>query len=557
MVPVANLARQAQRSLARPGDPAWQRWVTLAAATMVLVVGAIIRLLDITHYGFNADEAVYAGQAAALAGHQDFAGLFGVFRAHPLMVQFVTSVLFRLTGVNDVAPRLLAVGAGLSLVAVAGLLAGAVRGKVAGIVAMTLVAVSAYPVAVSRQFLLDGPEALFVGLSLLFLVLYVKKPARLTLYSSAVAAGLAFLCKETAILLIPAILIFFLTVPGIGVRFRDGVSFTAVYLLTISPFPLTLLLGGGSKVAQQFLVWQIFRRPNHDASFYLTSIQSVGMPLLVLAGVGIALTFWRRRPVDILMVLTIVVIGGFYELWPVKGFQYLLPLVTPIGVLAAEGAMAIGTVVSRVLSRRAEPLPRWVESDGALALLVLVALLVASAIPALGTHQPLTITAAAASGASASASVTDASDESDISKNGSTVFLAGSGGLQGGRPAGLWIGAHTLPASRFLTIGPSFANVITFYGLRQARGLSVSTNPLRRNPTYDPTDNPDLLIRTGAIQYIVWDAFSANRTPFFAKKVLALVKKYNGVKVYSGYPETGSAGGAGRKPVVVVYQVHR
>lgn len=553
---VAEFARQGQRNLARLGSPAGHLWLTLVAATFVFVVGAIMRLLDVNHHGFNADEAVYAGQTAALAGRQDFAELFGVFRAHPLLVQFVTSVLFRLTGVNDVAPRFLAVGAGLALVAVTGLLAAAVRGKVAGIVAMTLVAVSAYPITVSRQFLLDGPEALFVALSLLFLVLYLRKPARLTFYSAAVAAGLAFLCKETAILMIPAIMVFFVTVPGIRVRFRDGVAFVAVYLVTISPFPLSVLLGGGTKVAQQFLVWQVFRRPNHDASFYLTSIQSVGMPLLVLAGLGAAVAIWRRRPVDVLMVLMIVVIGGFYELWPVKGFQYLLPLIAPVGVLAAEGTLAVGKVVSRVLAGRGEPRLRWRETDATFALAVLVTFMVASVIPALSAHQPVTITAAAASGASASAAVADASDETDLSKSASSAFLAGSGGLEGGRPAGQWIGAHTLPGSRFLTIGPSFANVIAFYGLRHARGLSVSANPLRRNPTYDPTDNPDLLIRTGAVQYIVFDAFSANRTPVFAKKLLSLVKKYNGIKVYSAYAETASAGGAGRKPVVVVYQVH-
>jgi 4-amino-4-deoxy-L-arabinose transferase-like glycosyltransferase len=553
---VAEFEGQGQRGLARLGSPAMLRILTLVAVTITLLVGAILRLYDVNRHGFNADEAVYAGQTAALAGHQDFAELFGVFRAHPLLVQFVTSVLFRFTGVNDLAPRLLAVGAGLALIATVGLLAGAVRGKVAGIVAMILVAVSAYPVTVSRQFLLDGPEAFFVALSLLFVVLYLRTPARLTLYSAAVAAGLAFLCKETAILMVPAIIVFFITVPGIRVRFRDGVAFLAVYLVTVSPFPLSLLLGGGAKVAQQFLVWQLFRRPNHDPSFYLTSIESVGMPFLVLAGLGAAVALWRHRPVDVLMVLMILVIGGFYELWPVKGFQYLLPLIAPLSVLAAEGALAIGMAANRALSWRGERRLRWGHADATVALLVLAALLLASAIPAI-SRQPVTITAAAASGASGAAAVADASDETDVSSNTSTAFLAGSGGLEGGRPAGEWIGAHTFPGSRFLTIGPSFANVVAFYGLRHARGLSVSSNPLRRNPTYDPTDNPDLLIRTGAVQYIVFDAFSAHRTPVFAKKLLSLVKKYNGVKVYSGYQESASAGGAARKPVVLIYEVHR
>ena len=46
-----------------------------------------------------------------------------------------------------------------------------------------------------------------------------------------------------------------------------------------------------------------------------------------------------------------------------------------------------------------------------------------------------------------------------------------------------------------LAIGPSMANIIQFYGHRKAYGLSVSPNPLHRNPVYQPVANPDLLIR--------------------------------------------------------------
>ena len=37
--------------------------------------------------GFNSDEAVYAGQAASLAGNPHYTGTFPVFRAHPMLVQ--------------------------------------------------------------------------------------------------------------------------------------------------------------------------------------------------------------------------------------------------------------------------------------------------------------------------------------------------------------------------------------------------------------------------------------------------------------------------------------
>jgi hypothetical protein len=108
-----------------------------------------------------------------------------------------------------------------------------------------------------------------------------------------------------------------------------------------------------------------------------------------------------------------------------------------------------------------------------------------------------------------------------------------------------------------LTIGPSFANVIQFYGGRRARALSVSPNPLHRNPTYEPVLNPDLLLRTNAVQYLVYDSYSAARTPFFTKKLMALVKKYHGILVYEDdQPVRGGNGRLTRVPVVRIYAVH-
>jgi hypothetical protein len=137
------------------------------------------------------------------------------------------------------------------------------------------------------------------------------------------------------------------------------------------------------------------------------------------------------------------------------------------------------------------------------------------------------------------------------------TFVAGTGGLEASRPVGAWIKQRTLPSSSFLTVGPSFANVIQFYGGRRARALSVSPNPLHRNPTYEPVLNPDLLIRTNGVQYLAYDSYSAARTPFFTRKLLAYVKKYNGILVYADYqPARRLDGRTVRAPVVLIYEVH-
>jgi hypothetical protein len=136
-------------------------------------------------------------------------------------------------------------------------------------------------------------------------------------------------------------------------------------------------------------------------------------------------------------------------------------------------------------------------------------------------------------------------------------FLAGTGGLEAGRPAGYWVRDHTPAGSRFLTIGPSFANVIQFYGQRQAQALSVSPNPLHRNPAYEPVVNPDVELRAGRFQYIVYDAYSAARSPYFASRLQAYVTKFQGVAVYVGRVSVlGPSGRNLEAPAVVIYEVH-
>jgi hypothetical protein len=145
-----------------------------------------------------------------------------------------------------------------------------------------------------------------------------------------------------------------------------------------------------------------------------------------------------------------------------------------------------------------------------------------------------------------------------IAPQHSTRLLAGAGGLPGGREAGRWIARHAPEGARLMTIGPSMANVIAFYGHRRAYGLSVSPNPLNRNPSYTPLVNPDLAVRDGDVQYAVWDAFSAQRSPFFSRRLMRYVERYRGQVVDEQALPVRTAGGhTVRRPIVVVYVLRR
>ena len=138
---------------------------------------------------------------------------------------------------------------------------------------------------------------------------------------------------------------------------------------------------------------------------------------------------------------------------------------------------------------------------------------------------------------------------------GSTSFLAGTGGVPGGREAGAWIRSETPVEAEMLSIGPSMANILQFYGHREILGISVSPNPLHRNPAYTPVSNPDLMLRSGQVQYIVWDAYSAARSPFFARKLMTYVRRYRGSVVYTGSVRVGTRHGMVLRPVIRIYEV--
>lgn len=507
-----------------------------AAAAGILVVGAVVRLIDIDRYGFNSDEAVYAGQAAALAGEHGYADLFGVFRAHPLLVQFTVALVFKITGVNDLAPRLITVLAGLAVIAVAGAFARGSRGRAAGLIALMFAALCPYAITVSRQFLLDGPMALFSGICLLFLAEYSRRPRRSMLVAAAAAGGLAFLSKETAILLLPTVVLFFLLCPSVPLGLRDAAITIGVYLLAVAPFPLSLLLGGGNRVVSQYAAWQILRRPNHTPDFYLTVLPDLGPIIIVLALVGVFFAIRRHQPADVLLLCFITVTLTFFQLWPVKGYQYLIALVVPAAVLAADGLLNLARLAGLVITRA--PTLSFTRARTALVAVSAVTLMAGVA----GVLAPPAVAVA---------------DSDDSAGLGPQTFIAGTGGLEAGRPAGLWVRTNAPEGSRFLTIGPSFANVIQFYGQRQAQALSVSPNPLHRNPSYVPVINPDLDIRSGRFQYLVYDAYSASRSPYFASRLQAYVTKYNASPVYTGRVPTRTADGrVVDVPIVVIYEVH-
>ena len=494
--------------------------VALAAAA-VAAPAVALRLWHINALGFNSDEAVYAGQGAAIAGAPELSKLFPVFRAHPLLFQLATSLMYRIR-VSDLSPRLLAVAFGLATVAV-GYAAGArFYGRRAGVITALLLAVMPYLVVVNRQALLDGPMAFFSVLGLYFTARFAAESRRWLLYAGGASLGLAFISKETAIVLLPAAYAFLAVTPSVRVRLKEIAIFFGCFAAVALPYPISLAVAGGSTSGKHFLTWQLFRPPNHVWTFYSAVVPpAIGIPVMICAaGMLIMMVVARRWSWrESLLVCWVVVPFMFFQLWPVKGFQYLLPVAAPCAVLAA-GLLASPVLWNRI-GRRSAVAGRAVGVVATTAVVAWLAML----------------------------------SWSSISAAGSTSFLAGTGGVPGGREAGAWIRSETPVDAEMLSVGPSMANILEFYGHREVLGISVSPNPLHRNPAYTPVSNPDLMLRSGQVQYIVWDAYSAARSPFFARKLMTYVRRYRGIAAYTGSVRIATQHGTVLRPVIVIYEV--
>lgn len=495
----------------------------LVPLAMILAVATFARTVDLNVLGYNSDEAVYAGQAASIAQVPVLTELFPLFRAHPLLFQFILALFYAYDS-SDLMGRQISAALGVATVALVFSLGNHFYGRRAGLIAAALLAVMPYHVVPTRQVLLDGTMTLYATLTLYLFAQYAATERPEWLYATSVGMGLTFLAKETGILFLGAIYAFLALSPEIRVRIRDIFISLMLMVAAMLPYPLAVSLAGGKSggTTQQYLVWQLFRRPNHAWDFYPTMVPpAIGFGILIAALAGLWLLRHKRTWRERMLLTWILVPVVFFQLWPTKGFQYLLPIAPPLAILAA-----------RTLCQWPIQAPRCgrLHVPQVLPGMILAVAIAASLIPVTWARtHPYT----------------------------SDAFLAGSGGVPGGRELGSWIKQNVPEGAHILTIGPSMANIVRYYGHREAYGLSVSPNPLHRNPSYEPIHNPDFMIRTAELQYLVWDSFSAGRSTFFSDALLYYANKYGGRILHEESVVVETATGEQvERPVIIVYEVH-
>ncbi len=511
-----------------------QRRRMLVSLAVLAIVGVAlwVRLIHLTALGFNSDEAVYTGQAGALAGVGDYARNFSPFRAHPLLLQTILAMEFTILGhMSEFMSRATVVVAGVATVFSTYLLGKRMFGLAAGLGAAAALAIMPYHVFISRQVLLDVPAGLAILLAFAALYRYDGPTTRRWLYLAAALAGIGCVIKETMIVFAPAAVVYLAWSKILKrTRVRDIVLCGALMLIMLGPFISTRFLYSGSG-AGGYIIYQLFRPPNHPAWYFPVVFWIFITPVATLAiAYGVILACIRRTRADMLLLSWLAVFGAFFQFWPTKLLPYAIILVPAMAILGARGLVDL-------FLRVRERWSTWVATGAAFVMaLVVLGPMVGPAVRAGDVIR-------------------------DSSFSGPFTTDVEVQDFAGGRETGLWFADHTPTNAVALTMGPSLGNLVSFYGDRDFFALSVSNDPKLRNPAYRPIPNPDVDIRQIEVQYAVWDAYTADRAPFFSTRLMSYVSKYSGTPVFSVWVDGNSVAvnngppPAGAEVRIVVYQL--
>lgn len=312
---------------------------TTAMAGAVLFLAGVLRFWMLAASGLSGDEAVYAGQAAVLAGDGDLGRYFVLMsrgNSNFLLFQYLVAGLFYVFGVNDLLPRVVSAVLSTLTVAVAFELGRTLYDRRVAVGGAILLAVSGYAVTLGRLALLDSALSFFFALAMLFAAKWIRSHRPIWLYAFAGAAALAIQTKVTGVLVLAIVGLYLLASGRIrDLRPRDWIDAAGVFAVFMAPALLQLAANPGLFLA---LLGDSTRRISDVASEYyfvkLASYEGLIFPVLWVATV-IAAARWRA-PGDALLMGWILVGSLFFQLYPLKAYNYLLPVMPAFALIAAR-----------------------------------------------------------------------------------------------------------------------------------------------------------------------------------------------------------------------------
>ena len=484
---------------------------------IIIVSASVLRLWGLGNVGFNGDEAVYSGQAATLAGNEESAKYFSIYRAHPLFLQFIVSIFFSSFGVSDTIARIAPAIFGILTVIFVYFIGKELYDKRVAMVAAIVMTLIPYHIIVSRQVLLDVPLSFFSTLTLFFVIRYIRQDRGIHwLYFIGTSSGLSFLSKEVGIFVLIASIVSLILTKKFS--FKKLAIIGSSFLLATSPFWIPILMiQEAQQTALSYWQWQTNRDQNQPEIFYLEILSRDALGF-VLTGLFVISLFylWRvgklKDPKVIILLTWISATLILFQLLPIKGFHFAQSVVAPfvlLGMSVLEGHWIRGISSYRIL------------------VIILVPLILLTSGPIFNYLFQIF-----------------------------TPPLAGSGGIPYVREGAIWIRNNTRDNSIILALDATTANIIKFYAHKEV--FSLHSN---KNPAYAEIGNPDLHILNGQIRYLVLQPNIAENYPHLKEEVDELhdlAKKYGGIPVHmENQTYTGDNGEILIRPAIIIYSLDK
>jgi 4-amino-4-deoxy-L-arabinose transferase-like glycosyltransferase len=482
----------------------------------VVIIAFIVRFYGLGDLGFNNDEAIYAGQAASLANYSEYQNQFSIFRAHPLLLQFMISISFYFFGISEFTARIIPVLLSCGIILISYFIAKYLYNRQTAILSSIILSFLPYHVIISKQVLVDVSMSFFFTLDLLLIVLYYRRPTILLLYGIGITAGLCFLSKEIGIIS------FIISTIGIiiinkKIKIKNILVVISSFIFVTSPYWVSFLtLEEARESILEYIDWQGSRPANHDSLYYfdilLTDILGYVLSLLVVIAC-LSIIFSKRKwnfrnyVIPFIWILLPLI---FYQLISVKGYHFPFSL-TPLFVIL--GTSILSTQWIKKMSRKY------------ILLISIIPLILISNKYAIYEYFLLI-------------------PHNPVLGSESVSFM---------KDAALWIKENTSKDSTILTLYTHMSNIIKFYAQRDS--IAIQAN---NNPSYQKIENIDMSILAKKINYIVYEKIQINNGKFLENKALELeeyVKKYDGIPVYVKYQNNSNIENTKTlsDPAIIVY----
>jgi hypothetical protein len=433
---------------------------------VILVLAAWLRLAGLDRTALFGDEAVYSGQAAALAGDAARADSFGIFLAHPVLFQLVLGAGLP-AGLPDEGGRVLTGLFGVGSVAVAWLIGRLVGGRLVGLATSLLLALLAYHAYVSRLVLLDGPASFAVACSLYAFLRAARDSSAGWLAASAGLLGAGALTKEVVVLVLPAVAMSAAIEPRLRLGIRAWVLAAIAFGAAMAAFGLSIVAGGGLPSTLTYLAYQLSRGDQSSVLTYVRLIDPyVGWPFVVIVGLGVVFAV-RRGGLARIVAIWAVIPGLLLQAWGLRELQLPMLVVVQAAVLAALGVDGVAQLVSAAVKRR---------EAGAVVGLTLLA-------TALAATVPLTLAA--------------------------TSLPTARPAQSGLRDASAWLREHAGPHDGVFVSTAYKSSVVAYYSRRPAYGFIP---PARDDPVYRDPGDVNAFWDAGGVRWVVLDSDSRSRS---------------------------------------------